>query len=128
MPIQAFATDKAPAPVGPYSQVVRAGDFIFTAGQIPLDPVSGALVTGDIKAATRQTILNLLAVLEAAGAKPAHVVSVMIYVADINDFDRINEVYAEFFGDVMPTRALIQAAALPKGAALEMQAVAYVGG
>ena len=128
MPIRTFASDKAPAPVGPYSQVIRAGDFVFTAGQIPLDPASGALVTGDIKAATRQTILNLLAVLEAAGAKPAHVVSVTIYVADINDFDRVNEVYAEFFGDIAPTRALIQAAALPKDACLEMQAVAYVGG
>lgn len=126
MPIEKFSTDKAPPPVGPYSQVVKAGDLVFTAGQIPVNPVTGEIVT-EIGEATEQTIKNIQAVLEAAGASLDQVIAVTVYMADLSDFDAMNKVYDTFFGGTKPVRAALQAAALPKGVCLEMQATAYVG-
>ena len=126
MPIEKFSTDKAPAPVGPYSQVVKAGDLVITAGQIPINPASGELVT-EISEATEQTIRNLQAVLEAAGASLEQVINVNVYMSDLGEFDAMNKVYDSFFSGTKPARAAIQAAALPKGVCVEMQATAYVG-
>ena len=121
-----IATDKAPAAVGPYSQAVRVGDFVFTAGQIPLDPASGQMVEGDIEAQTRRALTNLSAVLEAAGASLANVVKTTVFLADISEFKAMNGVYAEFFPDAPPARSAVQAAALPLGARVEIEAVAII--
>jgi 2-iminobutanoate/2-iminopropanoate deaminase len=121
-----IATDKAPAAVGPYSQAVRAGDFIFTAGQIPLDPATGHMVEGGIEAQTRQALTNLSAVLEAAGTALANVVKTTVFLTDIGEFKLMNSVYAEFFPDAPPARSAVQVAALPLGARVEIEAVAVI--
>jgi len=118
-------TDAAPAAIGPYSQAVRAGDFVFTAGQIGLDPATGQMAPGGIEAQTRQALRNLQAVLEAAGASLRHVVKTTVFLQDMNDFAAMNAVYAEFFDAEPPARSAVQAAALPKGALVEIEAVAY---
>jgi 2-iminobutanoate/2-iminopropanoate deaminase len=123
-PKAAIATPHAPAAIGPYSQAVRAGGWVFLSGQIPLDPATGALVTGDIEAQTRQVLANLTAVLAAAGASWAEVVRTTIYLTDLGTFERVNRVYAEVAGEVPPARATVQVAALPRGAAVEIDAVA----
>ncbi len=112
--------------MGPYNQAVRAGGVLYCSGQIALDPVSGAMVgDGDVEAETRQVLANLQAVLSAAGATPAHVVRTTVYLADLADFARVNAIYAELFGEgVSPARACVQAAALPKGARVEIDAIA----
>jgi 2-iminobutanoate/2-iminopropanoate deaminase len=125
----AIETDRAPAAIGPYSQAVRAGDFVFTSGQIGLDPKSGALVTGGIEAETRQVLDNLSAVLEAAGAGWRDVVRTTIYLADLGDFALVNKLYGERVGvGVLPARSTVQVARLPKGAAVEIDAVAHAPG
>ena len=122
----AIATDRAPAAIGPYSQAVRAGDFVFTSGQIGLDPASGALVPGGVEAETRQVLDNLTAVLEAAGAGWRDVVRTTIYLADIGDFALVNKLYGERVGvGVMPARSTVQVAKLPRGAVVEIDAVAH---
>jgi 2-iminobutanoate/2-iminopropanoate deaminase len=121
-----IATDKAPAAVGPYSQAVRVGDFVFTAGQIPLNPATGHMVEGGIEAQTRQALTNLGAVLEAAGTALANVVKTTVFLADIGEFKLMNGVYAEFFPDDPPARSAVQAAALPLGARVEIEAVAVI--
>jgi 2-iminobutanoate/2-iminopropanoate deaminase len=121
-----IATDKAPAAVGPYSQAVRAGDFIFTAGQIPLDPATGHMVEGGIEAQTRQALTNLSAVLEAAGTALANVVKTTVFLTDIGEFKLMNSVYAEFFPDAPPARSAVQVAALPLGARVEIESVAVI--
>jgi len=118
-------TDAAPAAIGPYSQAVRAGDFVFTAGQIGLDPATGEMVPGGIAAQTRQALRNLQAVLEAAGASLSQVVKTTVFLQDMNDFAAMNAVYAEFFATEPPARSAVQAAALPKGALVEIEAIAY---
>ena len=118
-------TDAAPAAIGPYSQAVRAGDFVFTAGQIGLDPATGEMVPGGVEAQTRQALRNLQAVLEAAGASLHQVVKTTVFLADMNDFAAMNAVYATFFSAEPPARSAVQAAALPKGALVEIEAVAY---
>ncbi len=118
-------TDAAPAAIGPYSQAVRAGDFVFTAGQIGLDPATGQMVAGGVEAQTRQALRNLQAVLEAAGASLSQVVKTTVFLQDMNDFAAMNAVYAEFFAAEPPARSAVQAAALPKGALVEIEAVAY---
>jgi reactive intermediate/imine deaminase len=119
----------APAPVGPYNQAVRVGDTLWCSGQIALDPATGALVgEGDVEAETRQVLANLRAVLAAAGAGPRQVVRTTVYLADLADFARVNAIYAETFGEgVSPARACVQVAALPKGAQVEIDAVAVLG-
>ena len=115
-----LSTEKAPAAVGPYSQGVKAENIIFTSGQLPIDPATGELSKGDIQKETRLCLENVKAVLEAAHGSIEHLVKVTVFVTDINDFSKINEVYAEFFGDHKPARSLIQVAALPKGADLSL--------
>jgi 2-iminobutanoate/2-iminopropanoate deaminase len=116
-------TDAAPAAIGPYSQAVRTGDLLFCSGQIPLEPTTGELVKDDIEGQTRRCLTNLSAVAEAAGGSLANAVRCTVYLTDMNDFARVNEVYGEFFGDEPPARVAIQAAALPRGADVEIDAV-----
>ncbi|MFZ7128559.1 MAG: RidA family protein [Desulfobacterales bacterium] len=118
------STPDAPAAVGPYSQAVKAGGFVFASGQIPLDPGTGALVGGDIRKEAHQALSNLRAVLEAAGSSMNHVVKATVFLTDMADFSDVNEVYAGFFDDAPPARACIAVAALPKGARVEVEAVA----
>jgi 2-iminobutanoate/2-iminopropanoate deaminase len=121
----AIATDRAPAAIGPYSQAVRAGDLVFTSGQIGLDPATGELVKGGIEAETLRVLDNLTAVLEAAGAGWRDVVRTTIYLADIADFAVVNKLYGERVGvGVQPARSTVQVARLPRGAAVEIDAIA----
>jgi 2-iminobutanoate/2-iminopropanoate deaminase len=123
-----IATGKAPAAVGPYSQGVRSGELIYTAGQIALDPASGKMIEGGVKEQTRQVLQNLTAVLEAAGSSRAQVVKTTVFLQDLGHFAEMNSVYAEFFPDRPPARSTIQVVALPLGALVEIEAVAVVGG
>jgi 2-iminobutanoate/2-iminopropanoate deaminase len=121
-------TPKAPKAVGPYSQAVRAGRFVFTSGQIPIDPATGALESGAIDAQTRRVMDNLSAVLEAAGATFANVVKSTVYLVDLADFAAMNAVYAGYFPSDPPARATVQVAALPLGARVEIEMVAELPG
>lgn len=115
----------APTPVGPYSQAIVAGGFVFASGQIPLDPASGKLVAGDIEVQTARVLDNLSKVLEAAGSSLDHVVRASVYLADLADFPRVNAVYARYFSaDPKPARTTVQVAALPLGAGVEIDAIA----
>jgi 2-iminobutanoate/2-iminopropanoate deaminase len=129
MPRQTIATPEAPKAIGPYAQAVSvpAGRIIFCSGQIPLSPETGELVgTGDIREQTERVLRNLSAVLAAAGASFAHVTKTTIYLTDLQDFAAVNEVYARFVGETPPARATIQVAGLPKGASIEIDAIAVV--
>ncbi|RZO05085.1 MAG: RidA family protein [Synechococcus sp. MED-G133] len=129
MTAQAVTTTAAPAPVGPYNQAVLAGGWLYCSGQIPLDPETGAMVgDGDVASETRQVLKNLNAVLEAAGATAQHVVRTTVFLADLGDFQTVNGIYAEMFGTgTSPARACVQVAALPKGARVEIDCVAWFG-
>jgi len=118
-----ISTDRAPAAVGPYSQGIEAGGFIFVSGQLPATP-DGDLITDDIAAATKQSLENISAVLKAAGASLADVVKVTVFLADMDDFGAMNEVYKEFFSEPYPARAAFAVKELPKGAPLEIEAIA----
>jgi 2-iminobutanoate/2-iminopropanoate deaminase len=122
----AIATPEAPAAIGPYSQAIRAGDFLFVSGQIPLD-AGGALVPGGIEEQTRQVMKNLGAILHAAQADWTRVVKTTIYLCDLADFSAVNTIYGEYFPSQPPARATIQVAALPRGARVEIEAVAHLG-
>lgn len=119
-------TADAPAAIGPYSQAVRAGNFIFFSGQIPLDPANGTLVDGGIEAQTQQVLANMRAMLHASGCGFSDVVKTTIYLTDLADFATVNEIYGECFSDVPPARACVQVAALPKGAMIEIEWIATV--
>jgi len=121
---QIISTENAPAAVGPYSQAVRVGDLIYSAGQIALVPETGKLIEGDIEAQTRQVMENLAAVLQAAGSSLTQVVKTTIFVTDISDFAKVNQVYGSFFQDNPPARSTVQVAALPLGANVEIEVVA----
>ncbi|MEB3321678.1 MAG: Rid family detoxifying hydrolase [Synechococcaceae cyanobacterium] len=125
----AVTTDAAPAPVGPYNQAVRAGGMLWCSGQIALDPASGQMVgEGDVEAETRQVLANLRAVLAAGGVGPAAVVRTTVYLTDLGDFTRVNAIYAEMFGaGTSPARACVEVSALPRGARVEIDAVALLG-
>lgn len=123
---QVISTPNAPAAIGPYSQAVRAGNLVFVSGQIPLDPATGQLVGGDIGVQTEQVLENLAAILEAAGSSLAQVVKSTVYLRDLGEFGRMNEVYAKFFGENPPARATVQVARLPREAAVEIDVVAEV--
>jgi 2-iminobutanoate/2-iminopropanoate deaminase len=126
--IHKIFTDQAPAPIGPYSQAILVdGKFLYTAGQISIDPATGKLIEGDIKAQTRQTIRNLEAVLIAAGTSLSSVVKTTVYLKDMNEFSAMNEVYAEFLGSSAPARSTVEVARLPRDARVEIEAVAVVG-
>lgn len=116
-------TDQAPAAIGPYSQAVRAGNSVYLSGQIPLDPVSGELVAGNIGAQARRVFDNLTAVAEEAGGSLAQIVRVGIYVADLANFAAVNAVMAEYFQAPYPARSTIEVSALPKGAQVEVDAI-----
>lgn len=121
MNISSVSTERAPAAIGPYSQAIKAGNFLFCSGQIPLLP-DGSLVTGGIQEQTRQVMANLEAVIEAAGGTFLQVVKTTIYLTDMNDFSQVNEIYGAKFGDTPPARATVQVAGLPKGVRVEIDA------
>ncbi len=122
--MEIVSTSNAPQAIGPYSQATVVGDFVFTAGQIALDPATMELVGGDVVAQTEQVFANLKAVLEAAGAGLGNVVKTTVYLADMADFPAMNEVYAKHFGDHKPARATVQAAGLPMNVSVEIDAIA----
>ncbi len=117
-------TEKAPKPVGPYSQAIIAGDFIFTAGQIPIDPKTNQIVQADIKEQTRQVLENLKAVLESAGATFDDVVKVTVYMKDLNEFSAMNEVYSEYFKNSPPARTTVEVSRLPRDVKIEIDLIA----
>jgi len=119
-------TDKAPKPIGPYSAGVRAGHLIFTAGQIGLDPLTAEVVPGGIQAETRQVFRNLQGILEAAGSSLQEIVKTTVFLRDMNDFAQMNAIYAEFFSQDYPARSTVQVSALPKGVAVEIEAIALI--
>jgi len=128
MMLERIETDRAPAAIGPYSQAVRSGNFLFCSGQIPLIPETGELAEGGIEAQTHQVMENLKQVLMAASADFSSVVKTTIYLADMGDFAVVNELYAGYFSGVAPARATVQVAALPKNARVEIEAIACLEG
>ncbi len=122
-----IATSKAPSAIGPYSQAVAAGDFLYVSGQIPIDPATGNLVEGDIQAQSIQSLKNVKAIVEAAGCSMSDVVKTTVLLKNIADFAPMNEVYATFFTGDCPARAAFAVADLPKGALVEIEAVVYTG-
>ncbi len=120
------STDKAPGAIGPYSQAVKAGGMVFCSGQIPLDPATGEFVSDDISEQTEQVLKNLGEVLAAAGSSFANVVKTTIFLADMNDFTTVNQVYGLYFSDNKPARATVQAARLPRDAKVEIECIALV--
>ena len=127
MSVRIVHTEKAPAAIGPYSQAIVAGNFVYTAGQIPLDPATGQIVQGDVTVQTERVMRNLTAVLEAAGTSWAQVVKTTVFLQDMADFPRVNEVYGRMIGDARPARSTVQVSALPRGVLVEIDAVAFVG-
>jgi 2-iminobutanoate/2-iminopropanoate deaminase len=121
---QAFSSPGAPKAIGPYSQAVRAGQLLFVSGQVPLDPATGQMVEGDIAAQTRRVFDNLAAVLKAGGRSFADVVRTTVFLADMNDFAAVNEVYGTYFTEPYPARATVQVARLPKDARVEIDVIA----
>jgi 2-iminobutanoate/2-iminopropanoate deaminase len=120
----AILTAQAPAPIGPYSQAIRTGSFIFCSGQIPIDPATGKLIEGDVAAQTRQVMNNIAAVLQAAGVTFDNVVKTTIYLMDMADFATVNPIYGERFGATPPARSTVAVAALPLGARVEIEVIA----
>ncbi len=123
---QAIQSDNAPAPIGPYSQAVKVGDTMYLSGQVPLDPATGELIDGDIDAMARRIFDNLAAVMAAAGGSLADIVKLTIYLVDLNDFAKVNAVMAEYFQEPYPSRATVAIAGLPKGAPVEVEAIAHL--
>ena len=123
---QVIHTDSAPAAIGPYTQAIQIGDLLFVSGQVPIDPSTGAIVEGDIKAQAQQSLNNLKAILNAAGTNMGAVVKTTVFLADMNDFAAMNEVYAQFFQEPFPARSAVQAARLPKDAKVEIEAIAQL--
>ena len=119
-------TTKAPSAIGPYSQAIQVGNIIYTSGQIPIDPATGSFVEGGIKEQTRQSLLNVKAILEEAGLTMGNVVKTTVFMADMNDFADMNAVYAEFFAEPYPARSAFAVKTLPKGALVEIEVVAGV--
>jgi 2-iminobutanoate/2-iminopropanoate deaminase len=123
---QAISTPDAPAAIGPYSQAIRAGQLLFLSGQIPLDPRTGNLIEGGIEPQTRQVFANIEAILRAAGATFENVVSASVFLADMNQFGKVNEIYATYFSSPAPARATVQVARLPKDCLVEIQVTAVL--
>lgn len=123
---QVIHTDSAPAAIGPYSQAIQIGDLLFVSGQVPIVPSTGAIVEGDIKAQAQQSLNNLKAILNAAGTNMGAVVKTTVFLADMNDFAAMNEVYAQFFQEPFPARSAVQVARLPKDAKVEIEAIAQL--
>ncbi len=125
--IQTVSTEKAPKALGPYSQALRAGGFIWCSGQIPINPATNSIDATTIEDQTRQSITNLKNVLEAAGSSLANVVKTTVFIKDMNDFAALNGVYAEMFGDTKPARSCVEVARLPKDVKVEIECVAVAG-
>jgi 2-iminobutanoate/2-iminopropanoate deaminase len=123
---EAVATPDAPAAIGPYSQAIKAGGMLFLSGQIPIDPQTGSLVAGGIEAQTHQVFRNIGEILKAGGATFDNVVSAGVFLADMNDFGRMNEIYATYFSSPAPARATVQVARLPKDCLVEIQVTAVL--
>lgn len=121
-----IGTPRAPAPVGPYSQAVKAGGFLFVSGQIPIDPESGEVIAGGVKEQTERVIGNLRAVVEAGGATLEDAVKVVVYLKDLGDFEGMNEVYARHFSAARPARACVEVSRIPKDVLVEMDAVVHL--
>ena len=123
---ECISTEKAAGVAGPYSQAVKSGNLIFISGQLPLVPATGTMIAGRIREQTRQALENLAAIVEAAGGSLSSVIRTTLYVTDLNDFGIVNSIYAEFFPEKPPARSTVQVALLPKGALIEVDAVAEV--
>lgn len=121
-----ISTTKAPAAIGPYSQAIQVGNFVYTSGQIPIDPATGQFVEGGIKNQTRQSLLNVKAILEEVGLTMGDVVKTTVFMADMNDFADMNAVYAEFFAEPYPARSAVAVKTLPKGALVEIEVIAML--
>ncbi len=128
MPFEIIQTDRAPAAIGTYSQAVRAGNTVYVSGQIPLVPETGELMVGDMEAQIRRTFDNLRGVVEAAGASLAQVAKLTVYLTDLSHFPVVNEVMAQYFTEPYPARAALGVRALPKGVAVEMDAIVVTDG
>ena len=124
--MKVISTKKAPAAIGPYSQAIQVRNLVYTSGQIPIDPITGAFVEGGIKEQTRQSLSNVQAILKEAGLTMANVVKTTVFMADMNDFADMNAVYAEFFAEPYPARSAVAAKSLPKGALVEIEVVATI--
>ena len=124
--MQRISTKKAPAAIGPYSQAIQVGNLVYTSGQIPIDPSTGAFVEGGIKEQTRQSLTNVKAILEEAGLSMSNVVKTTVFMADMGDFAEMNAVYAEFFSEPYPARSAVAVKTLPKGALVEIEVVATI--
>jgi 2-iminobutanoate/2-iminopropanoate deaminase len=122
---QIIIAEKAPKAIGPYSHAVKVGDLLYTSGQLGMDPVSGLLVEGGVETETRQVLINLGYILNAAGCNYGDVIKTLVFLKDMSDFARVNAIYGEFFKENPPARSAVQVAALPKGAAIEIEAVAF---
>jgi 2-iminobutanoate/2-iminopropanoate deaminase len=124
--METVSTENAPGAIGPYSQAVKTGNMVFCSGQIPIDPATGNFVSDDVAEQSEQVLKNLSAVLEAAGSGLGKVVKTTVFLADMNDFAAMNEVYARYFGENKPARATVQAARLPRDARVEIECIALV--
>lgn len=122
--MNAISTTNAPAAIGPYSQAIKVGELVFVSGQLPIAPATGAFAEGGIKELTRQSLTNMKAILEEAGTSMANVVKTTVFLADMNDFSAMNEVYAEFFAAPFPARSAVAVKTLPKGALVEIECIA----
>ena len=122
--MNAISTTNAPAAIGPYSQAIKVGELLFVSGQLPINPATGAFAEGGIKELTRQSLTNMKAILEEAGTSMANVVKTTVFLADMNDFAAMNEVYAEFFAAPFPARSAVAVKTLPKGALVEIECIA----
>ena len=125
---QIISTDRAPRAIGPYSQAVSSGNLVFASGQIPIDPATGEFVAGGIAEQTEQVMRNLRAVFEAAGVELSQVIKTTVFLADMDEFSAMNEIYGRFFGENPPARATVQAARLPRDARVEIDAIALIEG
>lgn len=126
MSLELLVTDKAPAAVGPYSQGVKAGKLVFSSGQLPINPVNGQMLTGDIQEQTKQSLENVKAVLNAGGASLEDVVKVTVFVTDIGQFSLINEIYGQYFSNHKPARSLVEVSKLPLNGEIEIEAIAII--
>ncbi|MBR1410755.1 MAG: RidA family protein [Prevotella sp.] len=123
--MKVISTTNAPSAIGPYSQAIQAGNLVYTSGQIPIDPTTGTFPEGGIKSQARQSLNNVRAILEEAGLSMGDVIKTTIYLADMNDFSEVNSIYAEFFSEPYPARSAVAVKSLPKGALIEIEAIAY---
>lgn len=122
-----IATEKAPAAIGPYSQAVKFGNLIFTSGALGTDPATGAFVEGGIQAQTKQCLENLKAILEASGSNLGNILKATVFIKDMNDFPKVNEIYGQYFTEKQPGRSCVEVARLPKDGLVEIEVIAYIG-